>query len=172
VANKTIYFKDDALWERAKEVAGKEGLSAVIQDALAKYVERKDLEAKGIQPFRLHTAKYDHATKQYGTTERIAFIGRELASDEPLVPTSEPDPDPEMPFEPVAITAYQTKKQRLVLTRSNVNYGEKITKYAVFSSVRELRDSEILADLDGVDRVKFLDRVSEQLGEDWSVWFD
>lgn len=171
MANKTIYFKDDALWERAKQLAGKEGLSAVIQDALAKYVERKGLEAKGNLPFRLHTGKFDRATKKYGAIERIAFIGRELAAIEPLVPTLEPDPGL-APYEPVAITAYQTKGRRLVLTRADVGLGEVITRYAVFSSLMDLRDSELLADLDGLDRARFLDQVSEQLGEDWSVLID
>jgi hypothetical protein len=170
VANKTIYFRDGALWERAKELAGKEGLSAVIQDALAKYVERKDLEAKGIQPYRLHTGRYDASRHEFGAIERIAFIGRELVADELLVPNR--DPDPETPYEPVAFGAYQTKGRRIILTRGEAGYGEIITSYAMFPSVRELRDSDTLADLDPVDRARFLDRVSEQLGEDWSVWID
>ena len=31
MANKTIYVKDDALWERAKAIGGKDGISGSIQ---------------------------------------------------------------------------------------------------------------------------------------------
>ena len=171
MANKTIYFKDDALWDRAKELAGKDGLSAVIQEALAQYVERKNLEAKGFKRFRLETAEYDPVSKKFGTTERIAFEGRELAMDEPLVPSGESDADGE-PYSVVAIAAYQTKAKRLILTRGEADYGEIITKYEVFSSLREMRQSDILADVQGLDRARFLDEISSKLGEEWSVRFD
>lgn len=171
MANKTIYFKDDALWDRAKELAGKDGLSAVIQEALAKYVERKNLEAKGFKHFRLETAEYDRASKKFGATERIAFEGRELAMDEPLVPSGESESGSE-PYSVVAIAAYQTKAKRLILTRGEAGYGETIAKYEVFSSLREMRQSALLADVHGLDRARFLDEISSKLGEEWSVWID
>lgn len=172
MANKTIYFKDDALWERAKEFAGKDGLSAVIQEALAQYVERKNLEAKGFKQFRLETAEYDPVSKKLGPTERIAFEGRELAMDEAVVPSGDLDADGEPGYFVIAIAAYQTKEKRLILTRGEAGYGETITKYEVCSSLRKMRQSDILADLQGLDRARFLDEISSKLGEEWSVWID
>jgi hypothetical protein len=172
MANKTIYFKDDALWDRAKELAGKDGLSAMIQEALAQYVERKNLEAKGFKHFRLETAEYDPVSKKLGTTERIAFEGRELAMDEAVVPSGETEPDGEPGYFVVAIAAYQTKADRLILTRGEAGYGEIITKYEVLSSLKEIRESDLLADVQGLDRARFLDEISSKLGEEWSVWID
>ena len=49
--NRTIYLANDELWERAKNLAGKEGLSSVIAKALADFVAQRDADQSSFQKF-------------------------------------------------------------------------------------------------------------------------
>jgi hypothetical protein len=55
VATKTIYIKDEALWDKAKRVAAQEqeGVSAVIANALARYVSEVEGRRMGQETFRI-----------------------------------------------------------------------------------------------------------------------
>src|SRR5437667_12348478 len=86
--NKTIYVKDEKMWELAKKLAGKEGLSSVISEAIADYVSRRRREEKGFQKYRLEVGEVsdarlldEDAHDQFvhgSTTGRIKFVGRLL----------------------------------------------------------------------------------------------
>jgi hypothetical protein len=173
VGNKTIYFKDDDLWECAKELAGKDGISAVIQAALAHFVDEKRRESQGFRRFRLQAGfcEVGNHSQKYGTTERIAFDGLLLA--EQLVSLTDPDdPENEVPCE-VQFRLYRTQGGNLVFTVEDAAepmFG--VGHYAVYRSLSALREDKHLQRSDPVSRAEFLDRCSAQLGEEWAVWID
>ena len=169
MGNKTIYFKDDDLWDRAKQLAGKETISAVIQDALARFVDEKRREAEGFTHHRLETGLRDLDSGRWGTTERVAFEGRQIAAHE-LGYTDPADPqDNEWPH---LFVVYLTRAGKLVLTIDSRAEENPIAHYGVYSSIRELADDSELKRADPIERAKFLDVISEKLGQDWAVWID
>jgi hypothetical protein len=172
VGNKTIYFKDDDLWERARELAGKDGISAVIQAALSRFVSVKEQEAKGFGRIRLEAGFKDEPehSVHYGTTERIAFDGLLLA--EQVVPIAYTDGSNDEAYE-VQFRLYRTQGENLVFTVADVGddlFG--VSHHAVYRSLSALREDEHLQTADPVARAEFLDKCSAQLGEDWAVWID
>ena len=79
MANKTIYFRDDALWSKAKTMAGKEGLSAVIQKAVERFVAEGERKKEGLQRFTLSVMlPYEEDPEQIAPGDRIAFDGQLL----------------------------------------------------------------------------------------------
>ena len=73
--NRTIYLANDELWERAKNLAGKEGLSSVIAKALADFVAQRDADQSSFQKFTFEILGDPHSEDP---TEVIAFEGRQL----------------------------------------------------------------------------------------------
>jgi len=79
--NRTVYVKDEELWARAKGLAGKGGLSEVIEGLLKTYVADRNAEGKG---FTRHSIEVYHGDGELPTTEsieRVSFYGRPLASE-------------------------------------------------------------------------------------------
>lgn len=176
MGNKTIYFKDDELWDRAKQLAGKETISAVIQVALARFVDEKRREAEGFTHHRLETGFRDRLETDFrdfdgggrwGTTERVAFEGRQIATYE--LPYIEPTQNALIPQ---MFTVYLTKAGKLVLAVGGGAEENGISHYGVYSSIRELADDPELERADPFERAEFLDAISKQLGQDWAVWID
>lgn len=123
--NRTIYVKDENLWEKAKELAGKGGLSEVISNALQKYVAEKEAQAKGLETFRIIVhPEYD------GPVERIAFRGRKLA---------ETNGD-------VTATVWETERGRFVLTLETDSRpsSEPCFYYVVCKNLKDLAEDEQL----------------------------
>ena len=172
MGNKTIYVKDDKLWERARRVAGKEGISAVIQGALVDFVQRKAREAAGFKRIRLEAGFASNAKGDVGTMERIAFDGRELAHESLEVHVSvnsldQVEPSNSEASEPIEtqVTVYQTKGQKLILAVEPYHYG-------IYGSLKELATDPYLATANLVDRAEFLDKIGAELGKDWAVWIE
>lgn len=72
---KTIYVADEnlALFARAEELGG-ESLSAVIADALRRYVDQKEAEAQGYEEHIIEVGRWKEDTRQ------VKVIGRVIAS--------------------------------------------------------------------------------------------
>jgi hypothetical protein len=172
MGNKTIYFKDDQLWDRAKELAGKDGISGVVQDALAAFVDQKKRQAAGFNTYRLPTKfRVGRGLSSFGTTERIAFEGQLIAEQRMDVPV----PGRESDFLDLTFRIYRTRGGKLVITvGDDENAGKMfgIHHYGVYKSLAELSDDESLKDPDPIERAAFLDKAAKELGEDWAVWID
>ncbi len=186
--NKTIYVKDGDLWERAKKIAGKDGLSSVISEALAEYVTRKERDALGIARYRLEVG-YEGAGLEIddgediraraGSTGRIAFEGQLLV--EQALPVLEIErngmawtAEIKEIFEEIKeiFRVYRTKSGKLILTASSPQLAG-ASHYAVYATVTQLRqDPYLLKNVAAPDRAPFLDMVAQKTGEDWAVWIE
>jgi hypothetical protein len=67
---------------------------------------------------------------------------------------------------------YRTRGGKLVLTVDDINEGGETVHYGVYTSLRELAEDPDLKGVDPVNRARFLDMVSKELGEDWAIWID
>ncbi len=187
--NKTIYVKDGDLWERAKKIAGKDGLSSAISEALTEYVTRKEKDALGIKRYRLEVG-YEGAGPETddgggmraraGSTGRIAFDGQLLVQQALPVPLQIElngmawTEEIKEIFEEMKeiFTVYRTKSGKLILTASSPQLGG-TTHYAVYTTITQLReDPYLLKNVAAPDRAPFLDMVAEKAGEDWAVWIE
>lgn len=74
--NKTIYVRTEDLpvFERAEKLSG-DSLSAVIAEALKKFVERKDAEAAGLDEHTLQINNWEQGERT------VKFVGRLLVAD-------------------------------------------------------------------------------------------
>jgi hypothetical protein len=190
--NKTIYVKDEHLWDQARQLAGKDGLSGVIQEALCKFVENKRRQSEGFQRYRFDTT-FTHYELDWGPSDAIAFEGREVASK--ILPVTVQQGDnrgekfdryfrayptrvgtllvtlnPREKFDR-HFTVYQTRAGKLLLTVTP-EYSDRIEHYAVYEGVRALANDPELAAAHAVARAALLNEVSEELGEDWAIWID
>lgn len=165
--NKTIYVKDGEMWERAKKLAGKEGLSSVIGDAIAEYVKKKEKEEQGIKKFRLEVGFAESLTS-YGSTSRITFDGYLLYEKElPFFDEADRADDPNnCPVHPEIVSVYKTVGGKLILTTKDDNG---ITNYSVHTNFFKLAQDPILSSALKPDLATFLDAVSEKIGEDWAI---
>ena len=70
----SIYIRDEdvEMFERARELAGEEGLSKVVASTVKLYVRIKEAEKDGMEEIRLEIGVDDN-------TEEIAFIGKLIA---------------------------------------------------------------------------------------------
>jgi len=190
--NKTIYVKDERLWDQARTLAGKDGLSGVIQQALVKFVEGRRRESEGFHRYRFDTT-YQHYELDSGPSEAIAFEGREVASK--ILPvtvqqgeyTSDKfDRSFRVYYTPVGMltvtlnpgekfdrhfTVYRTRAGKLLLT-VGPEYSDRVEHYGVYDSVRALANDPELAVANDVARAALLNAISEELGEDWAIWID
>jgi hypothetical protein len=156
VGNKTIYVKDEALWEAAKNLAGREGLSAVIADALADFVEQKKAERGGFKRFNIYCAEAGPEG------QLIKFDGRLLA--EVIVPGGPNAED-------TLVSMYQTTGGTLVLVAGHPLEDDAFD-YSKHSSLETVVKDPMLENLTLSDRDRFLDQIAERLGEKWAVWID
>lgn len=190
MGNKTIYIKDDGLWQRARELAGKDGLSSAIQGFLAKFVEEAELTDKGF-------ARRHFKVRPKGSGEvpdkHIAFNGRLLhhmqQTDIPRIPPwAVPDTalkvaDLEDPLGVIheqpcwEIAAFETKSGKLVLTLNDTHWNDfendAVTYYAVYENLQALgNDEELIERIEESDRITFLDALSKRLGQEWAIWLE
>lgn len=167
MGNKTIYVKDEALWDRAKKLAGKDGLSSLIAEALEAYVNRKEAEQSGFKLFKFNVQELREMTDSGPTfwlKEQVAFQGRQLGTAHLLNPT-----DPNYPY--AQIDVYLTKGHKLVAVVTDEMLGVP-TGYRVFNSPAELRSDELFADVEAESKAALFDKIAAELGERWSRWID
>ena len=147
MGNKTIYVKDEALWDRAKELAGKEGFSAVIAQALADFVERKADEHRGLTDYRLPIGDELICWRGRLLTSTVLGLGNQRAGE---------------------LEVYQTKAGKLVVVAGDLAdaFG-----YEVYETLEQFANSGgHLRDVP--DPEGFVEEVSEAMGQNPTVWID
>ena len=158
MGNKTIYVKDEALWKRARDIAGKAGLSAFIEEAVEEFVERKELENRGFSPQRIYVQG-----DAFPEGQLVRFNGRRLGDT--LL-----GGEPEQPYEIAEV--FQTKGGKLVLVLRNADTNEAY-EYRTYDSLEELRaEQDIFSAIPPGTREEFLESLADALGQKWSKWID
>jgi hypothetical protein len=153
VPTKTVYVKDETLWERAKALGGKDGLSAVIAEALASFVERKELEKDGFTP----TTIYVDAPP---ITQTIRFFGRLLG--ETLMRATPDSTD-------FFVQVFQTQGKKLVLIISTPGSDDIADEARIYESLADLAQDEDLIQVPPGQREPFLESLEKKLGMKSSV---
>ena len=157
MANKTIYIKDEALWERAKALAGKDGLSALIGRALADFLEQKDAESHGLSPQSI-----DIVDSYGGESETIRFWGKRLGDR--LFGRGPDSPNG-------TAEVFQTKSGKLVLVlRDAVSF--EAFEYRTFETPEELARDSQFAQIPPEARSDFEQSIAEAIGHKWATWID
>lgn len=180
---RTIYVKDEKLWKEAKKLAGDEGLSNVIGNALADFVRRKRAEADGFERFRIPVAfeqpsQLRDDDEEPRATDRIEFEGKRLLSETyeldravdewSKVRISE---TPEQLAVPVEV--FRTRGGKLVLTANTAETSSKaVTYWKDHDRLASLSQDPIVQALRPADRAELLDKVSATVGDDWARWID
>lgn len=154
MANKTIYVKDEALWERAKQLAGKDRLSGFIAEALAEFVQRKEAESRGFSIHEISLARYPD------TEETIKFWGKEILTH----------PLPSDDNHPSALAdLYQTRAGKwLVVLKDAVTYEP--FEYHTYDTPEEMCTSGALRSMP--DRDEFERAFGEALEYKFAKWID
>ncbi len=160
---KTLYVKDERLWEKAKRLAGHQGFSGVIMQLLAKWVADKEKQEamksdKEFTEIELWVGgniapSADLPDDQIKEDHKIVFTGRLLASSPRYEDELVPD-----------VEVYQMKSGRLVVYKVYRDYSvatdqESQATYKVFSNFEGLRQSSVFSDYE-----KMLDEKWEGLG--------
>ena len=163
---KTLYVKDQQLWEKASRLAGHQGLSGVVAQLLAKWVADKEKQeamksGKEFTEIELwvggNTGPYaDIPHDQIKEDHKIVFVGRLIGSSTQYV-TSANDLVP-------VVEVYQMKSGRLVVYKAYRDYSDATDQeyqatYKVFSNFEDLQQSSVFSDYE-----KMLDEHWEDLG--------
>jgi hypothetical protein len=179
VSNKSIYISDDAVWEKARKLAGKAGLSSVVQAAVEEYVRRGEMAAQGFKPYRLDVGyMFDADVDKSGFSECLTFDGRRLVGMETHMVASGSKDTPNLSpsdllsvgeIYEVHVELYLTRAKNLIFTLDETGGGDAPTYYAVHDSVRSLREDPQVKRLPPLERAEFLRKVAKELGEDWAI---
>jgi hypothetical protein len=152
MANKTIYVKDDALWERAKQLAGKEGLSGVIAEALAEFVQQKEAESRGFSLHEISLSRYPDAE------ETIKFWGKKILTQ----------PLPGDDNHPASLAdLYQTRAGKFLVVLKDAGTYEPF-EYHAYDTPEELSTSGALRSIP--DRDEFERAFGEALAYKFATW--
>lgn len=177
---RTIYVKDEKLWKEAKKLAGNEGLSNVIGQALADFVKRKRAEADGFQRHRiavgLEPSDEPEDFPEPRHTDRIAFEGKRILTGSYDLENAVDDWSKEMVVQgaeslEVSIDLFRTRGGKLVLT-ADTSGGEGVTHWKDYDSLASLSQDRIVQALRPADRAQLLDEISAAVGDDWARWID
>jgi hypothetical protein len=170
--NRTIYLADDALWEKAKALAGKDGISSVISRALSDYVSQRTAEESTSKRFCFELL--DAKDPELPVIEVIGFEGRILFSnsfDLDLNPFDESRQRVE-----TVIQIYRTKLGTFVLLAApatdNPESASTFYLYEKHSSIRDLMSGSCVACLFPPDRHDLLTELTKSLGKDAITWID
>ena len=181
---KTLYVKDEQLWEKAKCLAGHQGFSRVIMQLLGKWVADKERE-KAIRSGVAFTeielwvgggAHWDQCREDpIKKDHKIVFTGRLLDSRDDAVPE---------------VDVYQMKSGRLVVYKAWRNYSlatdqEYEAAYKVFADYEELsrspealnaNDGEVLSEEEKIEQtarnLQFQEHIANALGSELVVRID
>lgn len=153
MGNKTIYVKDEALWARAKALAGPAGLSSVIGEALAAFVAREEDAAANDSVYSLHAT---------GSPEPITFVGRHLC-----------DWNLWQGHRGATCAVYLTKGRALVFAVGGEERAgaSRPARLAVYRSLTDL-SADPAVQSDPETGPALIAMLADQLGADWAVAID
>lgn len=120
VGKKTIYVKNEELWERAKSIAGVDGLSRLVEAALEGVVTAKQLQQQGLERYNLRVEPILDFTPD--VKETLAFDGECLVARE-------------WP----SVSVYRTKGGKFIVTDNLVSDGS-ITAYRTYETLYALKE--------------------------------
>lgn len=155
MGNRTIYMKDQVLWDRAKELAEKEGgLSGVIAEALAKFVEQKEAELRGLslREFNLWTDD---------GVQVIKFYGKELFSNWAL-PSADDKPTS-------CADLFLTRADKWLVVLKDADTF-KAFRYHLYERPEEMAASGVLGTIP--DREEFEAAIGQAHMDVWAKWID
>lgn len=171
MGNKTVYIQDEGLWHRAKELAGKAGLSGVIARALEEFVDRGDRESQGFRRYQFEL-RYEDDEGGLDATDYVAFEGKRLFEGVLFYQLSE-GVEVGPPDDRVQVEVYQTAKGTLVLIARHLEapHGQ-IFQQGSYKSMRDLLHDSVVSNLAPDDRAKLLADLSSQLRKTLVVWIE
>lgn len=133
---RSVYLKDeeDALYERVKELAEGAGetIASVFVEAMRGYVARKEEEQGEFSEITVFIGEKHNYLGNVG--ENVKFIGRLIACDFREEGASQK-------YEQAL---YRTRKQKFLLLHEKIDQDDVLTRYEIFDSVRELKDTVLL----------------------------
>lgn len=139
MARKTIYIKDEDLqiFEKAEQIGG-DSISAIIAEALEKYIERKEQEKMEMTEQELKVGVFGARGDNY---EVVKFIGREIAWYEENVGETSQGNDRRLEHR-----MFQTAKGKLLYFRDFVSLWEREmskSEYFIVDNLDELKNLDI-----------------------------
>jgi len=153
VGNKTIYVKNEELWETAKSLAGKAGLSGFIEEALEQLVAAKQLKQKGLKRFHVRLVEPDEwGDDPTDEIRHIGFDGKRLVDRDEL-------------------SVYLTKVGKFIVTDNRLDAG--ISGYRTYDQCVEVRKDEAITALEKDEQIRIWNSIVEGLPPDESfTWID
>jgi hypothetical protein len=155
VATRTVYVKNDELWETAKSVAGTAGLSNFVEEALQRLVTAKQLERKGVVRFEFPFEPLEGDPRRDPTfKERIGFEGQCLVDWG-------------------SVSVYLTKGGTFIVTRNACDAEGSIYDYHTHDQLSGVRRDPAIACLERDDQSRLWNVICEALPPSEVVtWID
>ncbi len=137
---KQIYIKDQdqAIFDRAVELAGEENLSGTITEAIRRFVEQEEALSSGLQEITLEIGNSGREGES-DDYRKIRFIGKKLATADTLCGSNSSGDDRGVDY-----ALYHTGKGKFLLHREDWTkwQGEQNTKsYIVYDSLEEIKNA-------------------------------
>lgn len=172
MGNKTIYVQDERLWQKAKKLAGKEGLSRVIAKALEDFVATHDRQTQGFRRYQFEVAYASDDNDEFRPIDYVAFEAKPIFTGVLIYDVPDHlDIDP--PDDRVRVDVYQTGKGTLVLTARHLEAPDgQLLHYGSFRSMDELIKDSVVSNLAPTDRAKLLTELASQLRDSLVIWID
>ncbi|WP_053961236.1 hypothetical protein [Sulfobacillus thermosulfidooxidans] len=116
---RTLYVReeDQVIWEKAEALSDQESMSALVTEALRRFILAKE-QAAGTSPYQRIELEITEINRNGMPYDRkVAFTGRELVDDGPLV-------------------VYETAKHRLLF------YHEELQRYWIYRTIEQAIKSD------------------------------
>jgi len=171
--NKTIYVADETLWEQARQLAGKDGLSSVVNAAIKNFI---DEAARREQGFEKHVFEIFGDRDLDGPTDVIGFEGKKLYGEKFVLIADPFQPDSPSASIEAYIAVYRTKSGKFVLLAEQVTQNP--TSMSAFdaceihSSVSDLMNGNVVSCIFPSNRFEFLNELSKHVGKEHVTWID
>lgn len=143
MGKKTIYVKNEGQWEAAKSIAGVDGMSSFLEEALQRHVTAKRLDSKGLQMFSLPVEPPEHLRIR-DFNERLGFQGKCLVNWG-------------------AFAVYLTKGGTFIVADSSLDEDGSISTYRTYTDKEELRQDMSIVALDQAEHDSLWERISDAL---------
>ena len=171
--NKTIYVADEKLWEQAKRLAGKDGLSSVVNSAIKNFVDEASGREQGFEKQLFEIFGDPHLS---GPTDVIGFEGKLLYSANFDLVANPFQPDSSTPGVEASIAVYRTRSGKFVLlAEPAIDAPTSQSAYAMWethSSISELMNGLVVGCLFDPNRYEFLNELSKHVGTENVTWID
>lgn len=173
MGNKTIYVQDEKLWQKAKKLAGKAGLSGVIAKALTEFVDEHDREKHGSRRYQFEVRyEYDDIDPDADWVDCVAFEGKPLFQGTLFYQLPE-GWGGDAPDDRVEVHVYQTVAGTLVLMARRLDAPEGLFFHqGSHKTLQELRQDSVVSGLAPDERARLLADLSSQLRKSLVIWID